>query len=1209
MTGHGDDVVPEGWIDSSGGVRLTALMHRGEDAAAYVADILRHASAAELLSVRPSSGAAEEAGMSVVMLRVAPAAVREVIDALARVEAVAAVEVTGEIRDNLNDAVWQTQTNLWVNPDENPICSDGSAWCYDSTAKLFAHGVTGRGEVIAFNDSGLENDDCHFRYGPDIVHTTQAAPASIQPPNPLGPSHPSLRPGNKVVAYYLLEDPTTAPPCTAVPYDESTRNHHGTRVMGCATGDEYYVVAARAGLPLDDPTDDEEEGIAAQHYAIKIDHHQGYDGSLPRRADGTAPGAQVIVQDRPGCLVDVPVGATLRQAYFTTPGARAHNNSWSTGNTPGSMDPPGEYVIDASEADREMWRLRDLLVVFSAGNTLPPIYGTQGQLSPQGSSKSALTVGATLNAVGFVEYGMSSGSAHGPARGFRVKPDVGAPGDAVLMPAPADYTPETGVGDGDNGCADAQAGTGGTSFAAPIVAGLAANVRQYFVDGYYPGGAAGSSQGFNPTNALVKAVIVNATRNLPGPFTADNAPGPPPAYPPAPRPTFGQGWGFPVLDDTLFFAGDPTNMATTFPFVLTGVERSSLLVLNDVPNGLVDPWSINDARPELLGAFTGAITQDTIHEFQICAESPTIEDLHVTLAWSDVDAPVMVDNPLRNDLDLEVIGPQTPPVVWRPNPGAGSEDPARLWQAAFSTPGWQTCPTGCGTTCPAGQLERDRPQGTPPFCDFAGRDSRNTVENVFISRADPQFTPGTYTIRVIGYRFLGNGRTGVDAHPNFVDTDGSLDHDRIDDTNQGYALIVSGNVAASRGAVHFDRATYDCGDMARVVVRDCDGTGQTVTVTTSAGDCDVIWLEPDAPMIRMTPPFPVVDVDGGPPPSTCEGGAGDQVVVAGDDGEIRVRYKDGGAWTATAAVRVTCRSVRQVAVSLGENGDGCDAATDNDVINRGEWVVIKLLLENAAAAAIDGLWGWVEPFDVDVQFAHTPAFVVGDIPGGVGQQVTVELPAFRVAPSQPCPSTLRFRVELRGEHGFRDRVYFEVSLPDTDCSVGGMDPALVPGEVPAADISYIDMDGDRVFVKQAVRLDKTGDVDITVTWDRPTNVGQPGWVPRYNIWRGSLLRLHEGVYDHRIPDVDLGTNPWCNLPEEDPGDLPDVFSDQTLLGETVWTGSPAANFYYLVNYEVECDGTVFVLQGHWGYASRPLATDWVTELRPAGLTLDADCTP
>src|SRR4029078_126927 len=51
-------------------------------------------------------------------------------------------------------------------------------------------------------------------------------------------------------------------------------------------------------------------------------------------------------------------------------------------------------------------------------------------------------------------------------------------------------------------------GFGGTSFAAPEVAGLAAIVRDYFVGGFYPTGSLTPANTMNPSGSLVKAVIL-----------------------------------------------------------------------------------------------------------------------------------------------------------------------------------------------------------------------------------------------------------------------------------------------------------------------------------------------------------------------------------------------------------------------------------------------------------------------------------------------------------------------------------------------------------------------------------------------------------------------------------------------------------------------------------------------------------------------------
>jgi hypothetical protein len=693
---------------------------------------------------------------------------------VAACEAVVLLERSGEPTDTLDDAVWQTQTSIWANPT-NPTCTDGTQYCYDLTAKLFANGVDGTGQVVALHDSGLENDDCHFRYGPNPGDATLPLPRDYQPPFVAPPQELARSKDNKVVAYYVIDDPTVTVlgfpfPCAPAPFEmiepgpgdplpPYDREFHGTRVAGCAAGDDYFVLASRLDEPLDDPIDDEQEDDRSQAYARRIDHHQ--------LADGMAPGARIIVQDWPRCLVDMFTGEVLAQAYHTPPGARAHNGSWSQ---PSFAEV--SYTDETADIDFQAWRFRDLVITRSAGNTGPPFDGDPRQLGRQANAKNVLTVGASWSGTGTPELTVAPSSAHGPSTGERLKPELVAPGQAPITPWPTSRSPETGIGNGGDECEEVRA-SGGTSFSAPIVAGSSLDVRQYVVDGYYPGGSSRSSVGFNPTNALTRAVLVNATRSLVyGVNTADDSSTDAmPLAVPTPRPTHGQGWGFPVLDDTLFFAGDPTNPPTVPPGEIPGLERSALLVFTDTPSGLHDPndtTRINDRRGAILDSFRDTISQGEIHTHTFCVLDPTTEELHVTLAWTDPPGDPDVGNlaiPLVNDLDLEVVDPEGR--VWRPNPGHGTSDPQRLWAGGHSILGDQPCPItpGCAEPCPSG-LERDHAQGTPPACDLGGRDRRNSIENVFV--APPDVRQGTYTLRVIGYDVPGRKFHLTTAYPNFV---------------------------------------------------------------------------------------------------------------------------------------------------------------------------------------------------------------------------------------------------------------------------------------------------------------------------------------------------------------------------------------------------------------------------------------------------------
>eukprot|EP00200_Dunaliella_tertiolecta_P008308 CAMPEP_0202373720 /NCGR_PEP_ID=MMETSP1127-20130417/4685_1 /ASSEMBLY_ACC=CAM_ASM_000462 /TAXON_ID=3047 /ORGANISM="Dunaliella tertiolecta, Strain CCMP1320" /LENGTH=1152 /DNA_ID=CAMNT_0048970689 /DNA_START=1026 /DNA_END=4484 /DNA_ORIENTATION=- len=90
----------------------------------------------------------------------------------------------------------------------------------------------------------------------------------------------------------------------------------------------------------------------------------------------------------------------------------------------------------------------------------------------------------------------------------RLKPEIAAPG--VTLSAHAD-----GVFSGQ----EDQCNVGvsqGTSMAAPAVAGAAAIVRQYFVEGFYPTGKKVEANGFKPPASLVRAVLLAGAESMTG---------------------------------------------------------------------------------------------------------------------------------------------------------------------------------------------------------------------------------------------------------------------------------------------------------------------------------------------------------------------------------------------------------------------------------------------------------------------------------------------------------------------------------------------------------------------------------------------------------------------------------------------------------------------------------------------------------------------
>jgi len=128
-------------------------------------------------------------------------------------------------------------------------------------------------------------------------------------------------------------------------------------------------------------------------------------------------------------------------------------------------------------------------------------------------------------------------------------------------------------------------------------------VRQYYTDGFYPIGIATPSNRFTPSAALLKATIIAAARRVPSRQTSGIE------VPSAPVPSFEQGFGFPVLDDALYFPGDRAKLrvvesdlanggSASIRFnVRSGTPVKAVLVWTDPP-GVVR--AVNDSTPELV---------------------------------------------------------------------------------------------------------------------------------------------------------------------------------------------------------------------------------------------------------------------------------------------------------------------------------------------------------------------------------------------------------------------------------------------------------------------------------------------------------------------------------------------------------------------------------------------------------------------------------
>jgi hypothetical protein len=144
----------------------------------------------------------------------------------------------------------------------------------------------------------------------------------------------------------------------------------------------------------------------------------------------------------------------------------------------------------------------------------------------------------------------------------------------------------------------------GTSWSSPTIAGAALLVRQYFTDGFYPTGVATPANAFTPSAALLKATLIAAAQRVPYKYNAQSY-----IVATDPVPSYEQGFGFPVLDDALYFPGDTSKLRVSdvTPGLAAGESVSTTITAAPgTPLKIVLVWTDpagtprNDSKPQLV---------------------------------------------------------------------------------------------------------------------------------------------------------------------------------------------------------------------------------------------------------------------------------------------------------------------------------------------------------------------------------------------------------------------------------------------------------------------------------------------------------------------------------------------------------------------------------------------------------------------------------
>jgi serine protease AprX len=324
-----------------------------------------------------------------------------------------------------------------------------------------AFGFEGEGQIIGIADTGL--DDLHPDFAERIVGISA-----------LG------RPGN-----------------------HSDPEGHGTHVAGCALGDGSVSKGAVQGAAPK----------AALFFQSILDAHGGL-GGLPSDLAGL-----------------------FAEAYDK--GVRIHNNSWGAFVY-------AQYSFTSRDVDRFVADNPDMLIVIAAGNdglatprveggtiNVKPGYVDYPSVAAPATAKNGLTVGASRNNRSKGGYAalkwseawgsrypkppigsqrisgdincLAAFSGRGPSDDHRIKPDVVAPGTDIAAARSSQAPLFKFWGAYPNNAN--YAFMGGTSMAAPYVAGCAALVREYYQK---------KESWANPSAALLKATLINGTMRMTG---------------------------------------------------------------------------------------------------------------------------------------------------------------------------------------------------------------------------------------------------------------------------------------------------------------------------------------------------------------------------------------------------------------------------------------------------------------------------------------------------------------------------------------------------------------------------------------------------------------------------------------------------------------------------------------------------------------------
>lgn len=453
--------------------------------------------------------------------------------------------------------------------------------------EMQSNNITGAGIVVGVTDTGLYVDHDQFDQTSRAMYNKVDSTA------------------RKVVLYRAFANKG----------DESEQVvcGHGTHVSGILAGNSYSKTAANLGIAYD-----------AQIAFMDI-------GKQAASCAGVK-GCEVTLET-PGDVEDL-------MNPQVQAGAKIFSFSWGTGGN--------DYNTQSRDLDNYIYSHPEILIIVAAGNS-----GDKGSytISSPSGAKNVLSIGASLNdAASFTttpcpavlnKQTVASFSSIGPTLDGRQKPDIVAPGMAVLSAqseAPGSTVKSTAI------CS-----LQGTSQSTPVVAGMAVLLYEWLRDGWWKNGVKEPAYGMEKVPAaLIKALIIHSGEKLARRLVA------------------------PKNGITSCVAMEAQALAlSSYPDFNQGYGKPTMLNLANFANGNGSGGAGVYFYPNSSVGSEPRVVEGGEARFSFVLKQRA--NLRVTLVWTDPAGSMGSKIALQNDLDLSVRVPKTD-VVFYPLSGNGSRD-------------------------------------------------------------------------------------------------------------------------------------------------------------------------------------------------------------------------------------------------------------------------------------------------------------------------------------------------------------------------------------------------------------------------------------------------------------------------------------------------------------------------------------------------------